>query len=392
MSAFDAHTHRLLMQLADPTIRFPPRPALVPDLSIFDMPDGLGVQFRGAETPVVIRGRLAQQALSFLLPRLDGSSSVEDLLAACPDDLPKETLLKTLLLLHTKGLLVDATSPGAMAPGGQDDVLGRQLLFWGRHLDLTRSARSAAEVQRRISSVGLVLVGTGLFGVATYDLLTRSGATDVRVLAWNDDGLLHAALVDALQQPREIVHLQTTSVGDATRTLRGWSDTADLFITATIDAPNALFRALNRVALQRRVPWLRGAMSGSQLEIGPYVCPYESACFTCMELREASMQEGAIEEQLYQEHLAEERPAAERVLMGEALWVASLAASLLVGEAVRVVTGIAPPTLTDAVTRVSPIGGKMQTNRFRRVPRCPDCYRGEIRAHHIADPNAGVTR
>jgi bacteriocin biosynthesis cyclodehydratase domain-containing protein len=378
----------LLGRLLDPNIRFPPVPRLVPDLRTFAMPDGLGIQFRGGEIPIIIRGTRANDVLAFLLPRLDGTRTLDALLTECPSELPKPTLLRTLSLLHSKGLLTGAESS---SPGpGTDDVLRRQMLFWGRHLDLSRNASSAVEVQRRLATARLVLVGTGMFGITAYDLLTRSGCIEVRALDWNDDGLFHETLIDSPTPPRELVHLSATSVDAAAAQLRAWAEDTDFLVTATCDAPAALFRAINRLSLIHSMPWLHANMSGSRADIGPYVWPHDSACFHCMELRQASMQGLAIEEHLYQEHLAEERDAAERIPRGEAVWSSTLAASLLTGEVIRVVSGIAAPTLLNAVIEISPVSGGMRMNHFLRVPRCPECYQGEVLLQSVMDGDTGV--
>jgi len=378
----------LLGRLLDPNIRFPPSPRFVPDLRTFEMPDGLGIQFRGGETPVILRGQRASDALAFLIPRLDGTRTLEALLAECPLDLPKPTLLRTLSLLHGKGLLIGA-EPSASALAG-DDVLRRQMLFWGRHLDLSRNASSAVEVQRRLATARLVLVGTGMFGIATYDLLARSGCTDIRALGWDDDGLFHETLASSPVPPRQMVHLRTTSVDAAAAHLREWMEDADLLIAATCEAPAALFRAINRISLMRGTPWLHGNTSGSRADIGPYIWPHDSACYHCMELRQASMRDLAIEEHLYQEHLAEERDATERAPSGEGVWSATLAASLLVGEGIRIVSGIAAPTLMNAVIELAPVSGVLRMNHFLRVPRCPECYTGEVLFPSALHDNAEV--
>jgi bacteriocin biosynthesis cyclodehydratase domain-containing protein len=264
------------------------------------------------------------------------------------------------------------------------------LLFWGRHLDLTRSARSAEEVRRRLATASLVLVGTGLFGVTTYDLLTRSGATGLRVIAWDDDGVLARVLSDSPVPPVELVSPPDTSVDVVAGHLRAWAEDADIVIMATCDAPAALCHAVNRICLSRSTPWLRGNTDGSRFDIGPFVLPYESGCYRCLELRQASMQEFAIEEYLYQEHLATEHPSGGWAPSGESLWTATLAASFLVGEAIRVATGLAAPTLLDTVIQLSPVSGVLQPNHFRRVPRCPDCYRGEVAPPTIAGPVRGL--
>jgi hypothetical protein len=55
-----------------------------------------------------------------------------------------------------------------------------------------------------------------------------------------------------------------------------------------------------------------------------------------------------------------------------------LAASQLVGEVIRVVTGIAMPTLLNRVVTVSPITGEQRANMVLRVPRCPECSRSPV--------------
>jgi bacteriocin biosynthesis cyclodehydratase domain-containing protein len=178
--------------------------------------------------------------------------------------------------------------------------------------------------------------------------------------------------------------LTTTAVDPALDVLRDWCDGADLIVTATCDAPSALFRGVNDVSLRARVPWLYGNADASAIDIGPLVQPYESACYACLEVRRRSAQEFPIENELYADRLAGERDAGERVLTGEAVWPATLAASMLVGETFRVISGLAAATLIDTVLRVLPVSGTIEANRVSRVPRCPSCFRGEIPAADIS--------
>ena len=390
-SPVDPALASVLGQLFDRNLRFPNRPAFVPDLDIFEMPDGLGFQFRGFEAPVLVRGRSAGRVVEYLRSRLDGQSTVESVLREAPSDISPTALVRSLLLLHSKGVLVPAEpeAPAAgVASAGQksidDDTLDRQLLYWGRHLAITRSAGSAAEVSRRLAAARLIVVGTGMFGVITADLLARSGFHQQQVLAWNDDGMMERNLSNSPAGPIAFHRLTTTAVDPALEVLRSWCDGADLIVTATCDAPSALFRGVNDVSLRARVPWLYGNADASAIDIGPLVQPYESACYACLELRRRSAQEFPIENELYEDRLASERDAQERVLVGEAVWPATLAASMLVGETCRYISGLAAATLIDTVLRVLPISGTIESNRVPRVPRCPACFRGEIPAGDIS--------
>jgi bacteriocin biosynthesis cyclodehydratase domain-containing protein len=372
------HEARIRAMLADPNLRVPKMPRLVPDVSIFHMPDGLGVQVRGAETPVMVRGRQADAAMEFLLQALDGTRTVAHLLEECPPNVSRGALLQTLLLLHFKGLLIRPEASVQERTGAADEGMRRQLLFWGRKLGVTLSAASAGEIQRRLETSRLVLVGTGLFGAATYDVLVRSGCGWIDVIAWDDSGMMLETLASGPAPPAQAVRLPSTSVDDALAAVRGLARDVDLIVTATRNAPADLFHAINRLSLAQGCPWLRANDDGTQFEIGPYVRPYGSACFRCMDLRQASTQSFAIEEHLYEQHLARQRPAGETPPFGEAVPVAVLGASLVAGEVVRILTNVAAPTLVNAVLTVNPLNGSFETNAILRVPRCPDCSRGAV--------------
>jgi bacteriocin biosynthesis cyclodehydratase domain-containing protein len=383
----DPELRGLLGQLFDPNLRFPERPVFLPDLDIFEMPDGLGFQFRGTEAPVLLRGGRVASVVQYLRSCLDGVYTLERLLRGAPSDVSPTALVRTLLLLHSKGVLAAAEAapvPSPTAPSTIDcDTRSRQLLYWGRHLAITRSASSSKEVERRLARARLVVVGTGVFGAVTSDLLGRSGFHQLKVLAWNDDGLMEQSAGKAPVALADFHRLATTAVDPALLLLRDWCDGADLLVTATCDAPGALFRNVNDLLIRSGTPGLFGNTDGSAIDIGPLVQPYETACYACLELRRQSAQEFPIESQLYEDRLAAERDASERVLVGEAIWPATLAASLLVGEACRFVTGLAPATLANTVLRVLPASGTMEQNHITRVPRCPACFRGEIPAAEI---------
>jgi bacteriocin biosynthesis cyclodehydratase domain-containing protein len=379
-------TRALLEPLRDQNLESSSRPGFAPDLVLYTMPDGIGVQVRGGEYPLIIRGRHADAGLRFLASRLDGSRSLEAVVAEAPAGLPKTTLVHLLAMLENRGLLIRADDRRAHAVPlvVEDEALRRQLLYWGRHLSRAAGFSSPSAIQDRIATARIILVGTGMVGIATYDLLARSGCADVRVLDWNDDGFFLDTLAAGPLRPRASAHLATTAGDQAANQMRLWAEDADLIVTATRDAPRTLFHRINRIALGKRLPWLHGNVNGSTAEVGPLVLPYDSGCYRCMELRRASVDPAAIEEHLYQEQLAVEQSVAESVPIGESIWAATLVASLLAGEVIRVVSEISPSTLVNTVVQVRPVSGDLQANAFLRVPRCPECYPGDIPAEVVS--------
>lgn len=364
----------LLEMLRDENLRFPRRPRFPDDIEIFEMPDGLGFQFRAHEAPIILRGGDVSAVLAHLRPAFDGGADFDTILRDAPTGLSIQALLQTLALLHTKGLLVDAeaTGDGQPAPVDGGPPLARQLLFWGRHIGQSRNAASSAEIQHRLSSARLVIVASGLFGAATYDILSRSGCRDIWVLAWDDDGIV-ADLADAPGPPARLEPVADLSLSAARSRLADWMPYADLTVTATRNAPHALDVAVNQIALDAGKPWLRGNINTTQVDIGPLVLPWESACIACLHRREASARDHAVEEQIYQEHLAQPRANETGPPIGEAFASSSAAAGLLALEAVRTITRLTPPALIDTVMTLLPISGGVETNRFMRDMSCPEC-------------------
>lgn len=375
----------------DRNLRFPAHPRLIDDVRVFEMPDGLGLLVHAGDVPVVLRGHLVDRVFAFLRGHLNGERGLEDLEDLLPADLPVAAVARALRVLHTKGLLVDGTltAPLPLTPhGARDGVSNRQLLMWGRHVGDTRATQSGEHVQQRLESASVVVVGTGLFGTATVDLLLRSGCGRVRVLAW-DDRIVDAdgestgwSVVAESPYPQrhhvEIVSASSASLEDAAAVLRDWAVDADLIVTATRNASDRLFEYVNRIALQSSTPWLRGNLEASTIELGPYVNPSTSACFACVQSRRRSADPLAIEHELDHMQRASDVTGQGVTPYGEALFAATLGASHLTGECVRALTGVAMPAFLNRQVTLFPITGEQRDHSILRVPRCPECSRAAV--------------
>src|SRR5579875_3848985 len=170
-----------LVHLFDPNVRVPQTPRLVDDLDVFDMPDGLGIQFRGGAFPVVIRGRSAAGAWSYLRTAMNGNTSLADLVAHAPRGVGRTAVAKLLSLLHGKGLLMQEM-PVLMPAGPRDESRAGQAMFWGRHLGIAGNASSGAELQGRLETARVLLLASGTFGACVADLLERTGIGTLEVI------------------------------------------------------------------------------------------------------------------------------------------------------------------------------------------------------------------
>jgi bacteriocin biosynthesis cyclodehydratase domain-containing protein len=360
---------RLLSFLADPNLGFPVRPTITPDIAVMTLPDNLGVQIRGLPEPLILRGQIAETVAQYLFSALDGTRDLRDLLAQRPAAIDDHVVLRIIWLFHSKGVVIKA---GGNRDIKSDEPERRQRLFWGRNVSVTRAHESADDVQAQLEAAHVVIVANGLFGAAAIDVMRRSGIADLQTVLWDDNAKLFDGVVGPPGSLTVPGRMDIVGLSEAVGPLLVG---ADLLMSATVNASTQLDIALNSIALDRRVPYLRGALAEDRLDIGPLVLPYESACVECMLAREASVQEMPIEEELYQRWRASSDRARPLPPVGEPLYAAAAGAGLMTGEVIRVLTSLGPVAVVNAVRTMSIATGETTVNRFLRVPRCPGCYR-----------------
>lgn len=361
------------MSLKDPNLRFPSQPALVKDLDIFVMPDGLGIQIRGGATNVVVRGRLAKTLLPWLLNELIKSSSLETIRKTGPNQSTETEIDELLLLLLRKGYLVESGKQ-ADAPERLDSIEAKQRLFWGRKLGFTRTNAGPEEVETKLRQAKIILVAEDLLGAVTFDLIHRSGIGCIEVFDIGSDNNLKTLVEDAQSKDVLCTYSQAENLEES---LDLKASTADLLVTVTRNAPRSFFKTINRLSLDHQLNWLRANENSVELELGPLLVPYDSACYSCMELRARSTDDHPIEEALYQQHLEGNGESGNKTLQGEVLAFATASGSLITMEAIRALTMISEPVTLGAVVFNS-FDGHTQRLPVLKLARCPDCYRGAV--------------
>lgn len=355
--------------LADKKLGFPDKPQVVRDLQFFAMPDGLGLQVRGLVKSILLRGRLAETLVPWLLSICDGKRTLAEIVSAAPDGVCAQDVADALFLLFKKGVI--GVSHAHIAPDN-DESMRRQLLFWGRQIGMTRNNESAEQVAVKLMQSRLLFIGNGLYGTCVYDMLCRCGFNDFVVLEWGPDDFLSKTL--ASWTPQSTVLKLGSSLEQVRLALNEYLPEVDLLVLAVRNCGSAFFQQINQLCLSHYRRWLCSHDRAGTIDIGPFVEPYSSACWTCMHLRQVSAMEDAISEALYDEEITKNPPL--DVLVGESITMATMAASMIAEEAIRIITVSRMPVFVDAVSTVAN-SGSFKTNRFRRVPRCPDCYRGK---------------
>lgn len=371
------------MTINDPNLRFPIEFALVEDLDVFEMPDGLGIQVRGGATNLAVRGRLATTLLPWLLSELKQKNTLENLLKSRPANSNSAEIEELLLLLLRKGYLADASSKenGAKAKPANAHEKGHQQsaqrLFWGRKLGFTRNNSSSEQVDVKLSEAKVVLVAEGLLGCCTFDVLQRSGINTIDVVDRLNNSDLKQLVEDASKSDMQASYRNAESLDALAEAIEAKVETADLLLTVTRNAAPSFFRMLNSIALETPIEWLRANETAVELEIGPLVIAYDTACYNCYELRARSASEHPIEETLYSQHLETLQNADPKPMQGESIAFATAGGAQIAMEAIRALTHISLPVTLGAVLFNS-FDGHTEHMKVKKVARCTACYRGTV--------------
>lgn len=304
------------MSVAAQVARVPELPLLAPWYRLVE--EGDAVVLEHAHRAVVLEGAAVRRLLPALLPLLDGTRPLEQIVEAVGAP-AAEAVRHALALLAGKGLLV-AGPPLRCA--GEARAAAEQLA--------AAAGLAPASVAARIASARVGVAGAARAAGETARLLRRAGIGELR-----------------------------------RRALTGAPGDDDLVVVAPAQGELEALERWNARALHAGTPWLQLLpFDGRLAAVGPLFLPGETACAVCYRIRRA----GA-------DGLAGVGRALERVppraSAGPALTAA--AAAVAAEVALRWLAG-RDPRLPGVLFALESGGGPaLSEHAVLRVPRCPAC-------------------
>jgi bacteriocin biosynthesis cyclodehydratase domain-containing protein len=224
----------------------PPRLALKPWYRLLHHEDRLLLQY--GDTLVSFEGRAAGQLLPVLLPLLDGTRSLDEVVQIVGTAV-RPAVEQALALLDEHGLLTE------QAP----ETVTESSLRSGEFLAATDPlGRSAAELLATIGAASVALAGSGPLAAEVAASLRRSGMGGLERLS------LREATADHLGRFQLAL---AVPAGEELPDLSSW----------------------NEAALRAGLPWLQVLpFDGLFSAVGPLYVPGETGCYECFRIRRAS--------------------------------------------------------------------------------------------------------
>jgi molybdopterin/thiamine biosynthesis adenylyltransferase len=265
-------------------------------------------------------------------------------------------------------------------PDGQVERHFSNLAFFDTFASLDHTAE---DFQRRLLGAHVAVLGAG--GLGSTVLLNLAGLGVGRLTVLDHDRveprnfarqfLYSEADIGALKVERAAARLLAFDPGlrvsTVARRVTGPADVApllsdaDLLVTG-VDRPDEVDLWVNEACVAARVPYVRGGMLPTRVVYWS-VDPGRSACYSCALRADAALATQGSSTASVARRLAPQLPAVNRGIGP----VASLVGSLVAMEALRYLTGFAPPAAAGRFRVVDFRGGVTETEH--PWPRDPDC-------------------
>jgi bacteriocin biosynthesis cyclodehydratase domain-containing protein len=168
----------------------------------------------------------------------------------------------------------------------------------------------------------------------------------------------------------------------------GEPSSLDLIVACEESPAFAFFDAVNRACLASGTRWLRVSISGTLAQLGPTVVPHQTACYTCLDLRQRTHQP---ELDGYLAHRAQIGKLSGHCDEGSLTPLWSALAGQVAVEVMRLLIGFTPPVTIGRLYEFNAVSPVAISHDVLRVPRCESCGRrrtlAEAWAHDFIPTN-----
>jgi bacteriocin biosynthesis cyclodehydratase domain-containing protein len=378
-------------------VSLPPdvRPRLPGHLDVVSTPpDSSGeeeLSFISGRRRITIRGTGLRVLHHVLLPLIDGTRTVDDLIHGSATGFSAEELERCLTLLAATNLLTleRHDDPSATV---RDDRLAPQLGFFHE------MEASGEETQRKLRNATVAVVGVG--GVGAHAALALAASPGGRIRCADDVPVRQAdpylAPVFAGAEPgrnramalkERLEELGTEVVASAAQDLASEESVraavrgTDFVICGLdLDRSGTLYR-VNHACLRENVSWTVGSLAGIEAVLGPTVLPGKTACYVCYRMRAIACSASPVAE-LAMERTRNIRNRDESSCRENLTFAAGALGNLTALEAFKAITGIGACSVPGAIAVLDLLRGSWQKHTILRKPWCPACRPGPAPSAH----------
>lgn len=357
----------------DINVNFPSNPKLINGISIYNMPDGLGVQFRGGSEKLILKGKKSFEIWAFLNDKLNGNNNLEAILVKANKNGFDTTEVATFIkILHSNHLF---ESKNKVENSYHIDVfVEKQKEYYDRIIGYTGHNDDGYQVLEKIKQTKiLVITNTYLIPVISYNLYL-AGFKDIGVFYFDEQSTNKTSdyIPDLnIMSAVNISNLDKASIREA---LDSKIDDYQYVLTA-VNNPNIHFlHEISRFCSSKNKPVLNISLLENTYEVGPFFFPNSyTACSTCYNLRKQSYEANAVYDFLYQNALDEKNAKNDSMIKGFDIQGLVGVLNFAISDFKHVVSSISKSNFVNTVLQVDTLKLDLKKTEIIPVPGCPSC-------------------
>jgi bacteriocin biosynthesis cyclodehydratase domain-containing protein len=292
-----------------------------------------------------LQSQLFINAFEIIRPLLDGNHSVEKITSAGGSTLLPTTIIFLLKILRANGLLQEGDI--SLLPPLEAKVISQnkgQLDYFSQFTPDSQNVLTSL-LQARVG-----LVGSKKLKACIQNSIKSMGITQI------ED-------IDSIFIEPEKLEKDKKKLGKASQGL-------DILIACQESEGFGFFKDINELCLETQTRWLRVAVEGTTVLLGPTFVPHQTACYACYDRRLVSNMPDFEDYEAYKREKKSNNETAHDAFFAP-LW--SLTASHAAIEVARTISGFAPPKTMGRFYIMEAMSPTLVGHDVVRLPRCPAC-------------------
>lgn len=340
---------------------------------------------------IKLKGRSFREFQRYVFPLLDGHHTTSEIQQSLSHLFMPADIERCLELLASQNLLDYPQDEGEFYTLFGENRMP-QLNF------LHEMGVNPKRVQDRLSRSTVAIIGMSGAGAQSAIYLAEAGVgclrcVDSSMVALGDTYLAPKFLPSQVGKPRAmLVAEQVQACAPNTKTviydqqLANDSDVLSAiagsdFVMNCLDLGQvSLTYKLNRTCLKNGIRWTSGALSGTEVVLGPTVHPFESPCYLCYKMRTVACA-GNPEDEFAYERVLDQRRQDDSNRRENIVFGSGLLSSWLGLEAFKELTGIAEPSALGAIVVFDLLTMETSKHVVLRKPWCPACFENQYGVH-----------
>jgi hypothetical protein len=357
----------------DINVHFPTNPKLINGISVYNMHNGLGVQFRGGSEKLILKGKNAYNIWAFLEENLNGNQSLEDILVSAKnnsfDTIEVASFIK---ILHSNHLFESKNKTAQEYT--IDPFVENQKSYYDRIIGYTGHNDNSYQVLEKIKNAKILVIANAyLAPIISYNLYL-AGFKDLGFFYLdsqaNTQEINYTSGLNIMAQV-DISQLDNAAIRDV---LNSKIDDYQYVLTA-INNPNIHFvHEITRFCNIKNKPLLNISLLENNYEVGPFFFPNSyTACANCYNLRKQSYEANPVYDFLYQNKLEEQNNKHDNSIKGFDIQGFAGVLNFAISDFKNVVASLSKSNFVNKILQVNTLKIELKNTEIIPVAGCPSC-------------------